>query len=360
MVFHDCAVLLRPRASPTPRATQAGSPPRVPVLLAALLAIGCGRPGSSDPGSADAGRFSDHLAVHRALLLEETEDVINVSINVAAIPGGFLVADQSETQLREYDVHGGLRRAWGSRGEGPGEFRYPVGVAPFGADSLLAADMFGRLTVYSPAGYARTMDSRLVLYGATPLPDGSVLLAGRRLGGLEIRIHSVEPGAGSTRAGPVVATIRPEIAPAFESVGMIGAAARDSRRVFTLATNDSLYLYDARSQATEVRALPFTGFRPMTEPRPREQGMAAIREWVSSFSLVSEVYLLDSGVVLVQYQDRPEMTPHWRLLAVDTLGNRLFELRDSPRLFTVMPGDTLVFHDPESETPNRWLLATLR
>jgi hypothetical protein len=74
--------------------------------------------------------------------------------------GGVAVADGGNTRISLFDANGGALRSWGSRGEGPGEFRTLSRIYPLGPDSLMAADLAtSRISVYALDGtLARQLD----------------------------------------------------------------------------------------------------------------------------------------------------------------------------------------------------------
>jgi hypothetical protein len=333
------------------------------VTVTACGALGCKvADPSNDMERAGIASFDELFAQGREIVLEESDSQINVTINVTVHPNSeFLIADQAEGTVRVYDSRGRLAAAYGRQGDGPREFRQPVALIPFGEDSLLAIDMTGRLTVIGPDGGVRTVSTGLTpVYSGQAMSRDTIVLAARTLRDSTVRLHYFAVGGDTTIEGEVIATIPSDLRPAFNAVGIIGVAPEQHTIAVTLATYDTLYRLDRRSGAVRPTPLPFAHFRRITAYRPNAAGMNGIREWLRGFSLVSEVYPLSTRTMLVQYQDRPDMYPRFRLMAMDSSGNRLFDLFDSPRLLAVMPGDTLVFQHPDSEVPNRWLLATLR
>jgi len=74
---------------------------------------------------------------------------------VPTMDGSILVADRSSNSpmLREYDAQGKYVRTFGRRGEGPGEYRSPAGVAQLPDGRVLLVDAAGRrINVYSRTG----------------------------------------------------------------------------------------------------------------------------------------------------------------------------------------------------------------
>jgi hypothetical protein len=74
--------------------------------------------------------------------------------------GRIAVADAGNTRIAIFAADGTALRSWGSRGEGPGEFRTLSRIYPLGGDSLMAADLTtSRISVFHPdGGLVRQLD----------------------------------------------------------------------------------------------------------------------------------------------------------------------------------------------------------
>ena len=94
--------------------------------------------------------------------------------------GGFVVAHQSQTELRFYSADGHLLRTVGRAGEGPGEFRFILDLQTLG-DSVWVHDLQNaRVTVFDSNG--RVLRTIPLLDKGRPFSegvfdDGSLLLA---------------------------------------------------------------------------------------------------------------------------------------------------------------------------------------
>ncbi|MGD8281333.1 MAG: hypothetical protein PVI31_03935 [Gemmatimonadota bacterium] len=146
----------------SPRVTRP-DPVRVAAFVATAVATGalaaCGSP------EAEEGVPSE------APLLRATEPTLEIGVvegddaytfaavdDVLRLPEGQIaVSDGGNTRISIYDASGTIVRSWGTRGEGPGEFRTLSRIYPRGTDSLMAADnATTALSVFSLAGeYAR-------------------------------------------------------------------------------------------------------------------------------------------------------------------------------------------------------------
>lgn len=81
------------------------------------------------------------------------EQLFRVSGLTLLADGGVLVVNAGSAEVRVFDSDGGFVRAFGGEGEGPGEFRIPVGAWLLGGDTLLIWDpRLRRVNLFSIAG----------------------------------------------------------------------------------------------------------------------------------------------------------------------------------------------------------------
>ncbi len=70
-----------------------------------------------------------------------------------AVAGEYVyVADSGNNRIERFDLSGNEPIEWGSKGEGPGQFSYPRGVAANAGEVLVADDDNHRIERFSPAG----------------------------------------------------------------------------------------------------------------------------------------------------------------------------------------------------------------
>ena len=132
---------------------------RIAHGLAAMVFVACG---DERPAAAPAAEVVDSAgvaivtsppgdAVYGELTLEPTlsigalegpEELLfdRIATVVRDGEGNFIVADNGAGEIRVFDAGGQHLRSFGSRGEGPGEFRALVGAWPFADGSIVAAD----------------------------------------------------------------------------------------------------------------------------------------------------------------------------------------------------------------------------
>jgi hypothetical protein len=328
------------------------------------------RAGAASAATDEAGGLDRFVRWGRDIHLEENDRVLNVQVQMSLDPrGGFLVSDAAENQIRRYDRNGKLLTHFARKGEGPGEFSALARALPTRSGGVLAFNTFARGAVFDSSGRVEQTFSIPVelLYESRLLDDTLVLLAGPL------------PGESSERARLHVwnlanrKVVRSFFQPrvhgrahefAATTTGIVSMDVRHETVAATFAISDTVYFFDLNGRMLRKVPIPFRHFRPVSErrrlPRP-DEGIVAAREWVGSFSFICQVFWLRDGTLLVQYQDRKGIEPHWRLLGMTPEGARLFDLLETPRLIQVDPdAGVLYFQKPGSLLPNVWTEATLR
>jgi hypothetical protein len=291
------------------------------------------------------------------IVLEEDSAVINVAPTVRIDGSRFLVADGREAQFRIYDADGGLVSHFGSLGDGPGEFRMPVQIARLPDGSLLAVDFDGSIAIYSDDGRSlvRTVTTPFNrIEGLEVIDDTLVYVAGALPGrDMEERIHVLDVHSGEVLRSFFQPPLAEEEITAVTTVGITGLAIRGDTIAATYALRDSVFFFTTEGRYLSSLSIPFRDFRPVGPPPPPGTAGAATRAWIDSFTMVSEVFWLQGGELIVQYQDRENMLPRWRLLGMTREGRRIFDLIDTPRLHAMTDdGERLYFEDPEALTGN--------
>ena len=122
---------------------------------------------------------------------------------------------------------------------------------------------------------------------------------------------------------------------------------------------DTLFFFTADGNETDRVPVPFTAFRRMETYNPRLPPELLQQEWLVQLDLLTHVFWLDDGSLLIQYEKPRGADSEWGLLRTTRTGDRIFETTNTPRLLAVS-GERLYFVHPESMTPNLWLVARLR
>ena len=114
-------------------------------LLSLLpLLVACDGESVGSRGMADLGVFDEPTIRVGALEQPVDEAFGEVRDAIALETGGLVVLDGHNLELRAFTASGRFIGRGGGEGEGPGEFRYPTGVARWAADTILALDAANR------------------------------------------------------------------------------------------------------------------------------------------------------------------------------------------------------------------------
>jgi hypothetical protein len=338
------------------------------VVSCALFVGACARD-SASVRAADVTTSIDSVVVWRdRITLSENSEVQNVMPMVSPDHGrGFLVADMREPEVRVYAANGGLksvyRLASGKRGVVPAlvrAIRLPDG-------SVLVVDITGGATILDSTGTVRRprqLTGLAPLYDARALPgSANVLLVGRDTV-LTRRnlLHAWSPGRNAIDHSMFEAPrANAQLSAMFRAAGYASVAVVGDSVLAAFDFDPTLRRFHVSGEALGVLPIPTTGFHRIQQAGAPPSGKAKGRKWLETVSRVSDVFWYAGDTVLVQYYDQHGMTLRWRLLGMTTDGRRLFEVRDSPRLLTVMDtAPRLIFVDPDYGAPNKWREADLR
>lgn len=343
--------------------------PREIVALVLLIGAlsGCAR-GDAEPVDEQRpviGTLDEAVAWTGEVRLEENDEVINVSPRVYPDGDGFLVADSKEAQIRRYGPDGRLRARLGRRGAGPGEFQYVIAAVRLSSGEILAADMMGTLTIFSPRGDSVRHTARTPLgplYEVVPLDDSLVVLVGRVGASAETPLMHL----WDVRRDTIVRSFFPapqgrgELQSAYMFTGFADAAVRGDTIATIFALSDTVRMYTRDGREVGKVAIPFRHFRRLESGMPQQGGPAELQEWMESYSAASGLFWLSDGTFLVQYYDQRDAETVWRLLRMTRDGRPLMEIVDSPKLLAGSEPDALTFVKPGAEAPNVWSRARLR
>jgi hypothetical protein len=306
------------------------------------------------------------------LSLEEPGDVINVVPVVLPDPkGGFLIADRREGQIRSYAEDGSLRWAFGRRGPGPEEFEGPSIALRLRTGEIFVADEPWRMLLLDSTGtrvtrtfrtkiqrvedVAVVSDSLIVISGLLPQPPNAQAQAvANHLHIFDIRRDTVLRSFFSP--------LQDVDANLAVVAGSVVFSVRDRMIVAAALPKDSLYFLDLEGRIQAQIKLPTRHFRVIQPLSPSEfRDPRARARWLSSFETVTGVHWVTDDLVLVQYRRMEDTTPHWSVLGVRPTGQQALEWADAPKLFAVIAeSGVLIFQDPNSMTPDRWLLGRLK
>ncbi len=340
--------------------------------LIGAAAIGCSNTADDAEPRQSAARdeldrnpLSPYLSWGREIVLEEDTAVINVEpIVTVDTNGDLLIADEQESQIRVYSPTGQLLTSFGRKGQGPSEFNAPLGAHRRSSGEIVVIDSDGKGVVFSPDGSEVKTTFRIPLspiYATDMISDSLFVVAGRRPGEIGgdllhlLNLNSLSLGHSFFPPPPVMKNKGAEL-----MVGFVDVAARGDTIAAVYSVSDTVYLFGIGGNLRDKVPLNSDHFRLATsDPPPPGSPIKAIRDWVSSFSMMSHVFWTRNGNLLVQYQDRDGTIRKWRLTEVARDGTPVFDVTDTPRLLGSRGDSTFYFVSPDAEAPNRWVTASL-
>jgi hypothetical protein len=330
-----------------------------------LLIAGCAR----DSEAASRGEVLHSLDPvvrwARDVHVQENPDAINVSISVAPYGGGdFLVSDAQEQQVRIYASDGTLKRTFGRRGSGPGEFQHIANAARLRDGRVLVADYMGPLTFFDSAGekVVHTARSRLgPIYNLSVIDDSLVAFAGRKEeAGNATMLHVWNLRRDSLVADAFTVSPPSGYETAYNVHGVANLALRGDTIATLFSLKDTIFLFRTNGRPAGRIPIQFRAFRTLREPPPDDDPAGKrFREWMRSHSIATQIFWLADGSFLVQYFDIVGTTPQWRTAHVDRNGRSLAEVVGGSEILGTLPGDSLVFRKPGHDTPDVWSIGTI-
>lgn len=312
--------------------------------------------------------FEEAFQVKRSIVLEENDEVINVTPSLTADPdGGFLIADMREHRVRRYSESGQLVWQFGRAGPGPEEFgavqaalRIPDGrimIAELSRKVVLLDEETQAVSEVFPT-FSEGMIEELDL-----LPDGRVLVSGRwNYADPEQGIVSVaDPQTGRIDTSFFVPKV-----PEFLQLGAARAGwATSDIRGDTIATMfawaDTVYLQGLDGALIEKIPVPPSSFVFATED---PEGFESPAVWMRAHSRFQDLEWLPDGRFLIQYGGATHgVTPsdplaRYHILLVDRRGRGLAEVVDGPRLRMVGDDGEIYFSDPAFLEGNRMVVVS--
>ena len=322
------------------------------------------------PTFAEAQDLDDLIEWGEAIELEEPEGVFTVAPHFTVTnDGGFLVVDSRESQIRRYDRDGTLRAWSGSRGQGPGQYMFPLSGAQMDDGSVAVVELMGDVSLLSPELTFNARHTRKVGNGAKVrnVGDGRVLIAGR---------SKAEPGAQpilhlydvESQAVTKSFFVPPVDVDAYHgilySIGLnLGVSIRGDRVAAVYGPIAVLEVYTLDGEQKHQFDLDLDTFQEVEQP-DRPLGPNESARAIGNADWFDNVFWVQDDLILMQacsVIDRRTRETVYSLVGVRLDGTVAFEITDTPKLHAVdtETGD-LFFSDPEHQTENYLRVARLK
>lgn len=301
-----------------------------------IAAAGCGR--VADERVSTVSLESVFELVHSARLTFPTDDPPGAEL-IVAWDGAYHIADPTARNVKQFSADGALRRVVGRAGDGPGEFRQPLAIAPMRDGGVAVYDgAHQHVSLFTAEGrFLRTWEPSLIGPGTIQRMDERLLVTGRIAGldsmggaGLGKLVHVVDP------SGTVVRSMAfPGEAPGLAERALMfpHAASLGGERIAALSsTRPVVALFDVG--AAEPRLVPIRSPLYREPVWPAEQDdIGAIVAWARDQTWLSGLLAGPNGSFVVGIL-RPvdEDTVLYHYVRFDGSGRRMAVTSETPQL----------------------------
>ena len=305
------------------------------------------------------------------LRLEERDDALPVFPFLRRTPGGgWIVADRSEQQVRLHAMDGTLRRWFGRRGAGPGEFGRLVTAVGRSDGTVVTVDAGGRIALRTSDGDSVLSDHATGVTGisaADVVSDTLLVVTGapRVSDAAELSVPTTR--LVDVRTGRVVwEGVRPYLTESSVTVHVTlqfgSVRTRGDTIAVTLPLVDTLYVFTPSTRAAP-RRLPIAS-RGLAATRalgyPARE-MASMREWLEQATVVAGVVPGgNAGWYIVLMRPGMQGTRGCGLVLLSRAGETLWEIEDSPCLVETDAAGRLYFAEPGTLEPGLFRVARPR
>ena len=346
------------------------------ILVASVPACGPGddasstTPDASSPLASEADRepvdmdvFAEAFEVVRNLTLEENDQAMVVQPMVTSDNTGLLVVTEPmEAQVNLFGTDGSLLGILGTKGEGPGEFLFPMTAHRAENGEVVVADVMSqRMTFFAGSGDSAPEVIASPVPGAISaqdLGDGRFLLAGADPSEKPPKLLHIWNRESREIERSFLPMGVPEAALPFATSFTAASATLDGDTIWAVwALSDTLYKFDRTGE--RLATLPLSLARPLGELPMSGGSVTDPREIQRAFDSMTQVYkafVMDSGEKVVVSVQTREFGAVWDVLILDPQGATVWKATNMPRLLTVDQG-VFYFEDPASVLPNQWLVA---
>lgn len=289
--------------------------------------------------------------VDSVLLVTPTEEAIGMASGVVVLPSSIIVSDITRGNLKVFSRQGRLLKMIGKPGDGPGEFRMPIGMFQDDAGSLVVFDL--RRSVLSMWDTAGTLLKERVIPGTwdgvTALPGTDhVLMVGARarkgheagVGGEQMALHDVDAAGSITTsyhsfkwpADPLQSTFTHYFAAAVGDKLVTGAFA--SNRV---------YFVDQKTGDETSAVIGGPWYRsPSWSKQPAAPSAGQrVELWAKQQVLLLHLFALDGGRFLAQFRSYgKDGDEQYQYVLANTAGESLLSTGITPVRILSVVGDT--------------------
>lgn len=292
-----------------------------------------------------SANFDVHFNVNSVIELEQNdESIIIYPMYYIDRNGNILTADIRLNQVKVFNENGSFIKKFGREGRGPGEFTNLISAIRLQNENILAADVSGRLTLFSADGVdiLDTYKTSIIpLMRIHELNNDQVLLFGR--GGTDDvsdLIHLLDLKSKEITESFLEFNLQNH-SQILRILTNISAAAISRDQIITAITPFKKFCFYGLKDFNLNGSQDFTlqNFESIEDQNIVDNNLSMTD--ITKFSWIESMYAVGNDNVLIQYVRWLTMPPpgsnEWRetkysLALVNLEGELLFEIPDSPKL----------------------------
>jgi hypothetical protein len=324
------------------------------MSAALLLAAACGAAEGKSVGSLEkvpvVGFDSLFHRVDSVMLITPPEEAIGRASGVVVLPTTIVLTDGTRGNIKVFSKQGRLLRTLGQPGDGPGEFRRPIGIVKDGRGQLVVLDLVRN--VLSTRDTSGTLLSERVVPGpwdnmaALPGTDHILLIGGRvrkgkeeGVNGEQMALHDVDSAGAITNSyhsfkwpsDPFQATFTHFFATAVGEHLVAGAF-----------SSNRVYFVNRRTGVETSALVGGPWYRaPAWSKLPPKSVKNGVEVWAKQQVLLIKLFAVDGGRYLAQFRsyaaDGEEL---YRYVLADTTGASLVSTLPTRLRILLVQGET--------------------
>ena len=294
---------------------------------------------------AQTSGLGSYFDLEGEVFLEEKEESILVTpIYHVDNDGNIIIADLRQNEIKIFDEDGNFINSFGQTGRGPGEFTNLISVSRMSNGKIVAADVSGRLTVFSNNGskVIESFDSGIIpLTGVKEVGSGQLVLFGRGSRDDDTYLlHLLDIESGEREVSFLEFSFA-DYSQILQMLPNISTANVDDEDIVAFKSPiPEINFFNTESlDSQKIRINGLEHFKFIEEQDINENNLSLID--LTKFSWIDQVYMTRDGRILIQYVRWLNMPPpganEWReseysIALIDRNGDVHFEIQNTPKL----------------------------
>ena len=289
--------------------------------------------------------------VDSVMLVTPDEEAIGRASGVVVLSSAIILSDVTRGNLKVFSKQGHLLRTIGKPGDGPGEFRMPMGVVQDGQGRLIVLDL--KRSVLSTRDTSGTLLQERVMAGAwdglaaLPGSDHVLLIGGRPrkgkeqgTGGEQMALHDIDPAG---KISTSYHAFKWPLDPLQSSFSHYFAAAVGEHLVTGAHTTNRVYFVNRHTGKETSALIGGPWYRtPNWSKRPAAKGgVQQVGLWAKQQILLTRLFGIDGGRYLAQFRSyTADGEDQYHYVLADTAGVSLVSTLPTRLRILLVDGET--------------------